>query len=469
MRPTLLAAMLLLAGCVCGDDDGDVIVPCPEGCPRGETCVDGRCLPPVPCEILSCRPGDGCDNGVCVPSDPCADVECPPEQACQRGQCVAADEDRDGDDAVARDDCDDSDPGVFPGATERCDAVDNDCDHISDEVGCSPGEYCCAAAGWGCTDVEDDVANCGRCGRRCAEGEACCDGTCVDTAADDDHCGACGRTCTTIGCLTATCTGGVCTVTPELCDDRRQCTDDRCDPVGGVCQHFPDTERCGAQQECEADEGCVASEGCSAGCGDGFACTEDTCDATRERCLHEPIDERCDDGDLCTLDRCAVGLGCLFDPVPCEDGDPCTVDRCDPVLGCVAEVPVEDCWNGLDDDCDGLADCGQDPDCDGLVRGVSGGAYTCTCRTEGLGPCGPETACAACVLGPEGARVCLKVDGGWEWTEPAEPTSLDACDRRCSVRCACDSEEIFRCDGQRFVRVLGGDDTCPIDDTDRCD
>jgi hypothetical protein len=465
----LVAAAFLLAGCGCGDDDGPEPLPCPEGCPRGESCVRGVCLPPVPCEILTCRPGDGCDNGVCVPADLCLDVVCGEGEACQKGTCVPAYQDRDFDSHLAFDDCDDGDPTSYPGGDEVCDAVDNDCDGAADEVGCALGEVCCAAAGWGCTDVRHDVDNCGRCGRRCPEGEVCCDGSCSDPLTDPQNCGACGRPCVTVGCLEAVCEGGVCAVTPDDCDDRRQCTDDRCDPVLGECQHFPDTERCGAQQECLADQGCVASPGCDAGCGDGFACTEDSCDDTRERCVHEPLDSVCDDGDLCTIDMCAVGLGCLYDPIPCEDGDACTIDRCDPVLGCVADRPVEDCWNGLDDDCDGLVDCGNDPDCDGLVRPLSGGAFACTCRTAPLGACGPDEPCASCVFGAEGPRVCLKVDGGWEWTEPGDPRDLAACDRACSVRCACDSNELFRCDGQRYVRVLEGDDTCDVEASDRCD
>jgi len=43
--------------------------------------------------------------------------------------------DRDGDGFVAAGDCDDADPYVFPGAPERCDGVDTDCDPLTAEVG----------------------------------------------------------------------------------------------------------------------------------------------------------------------------------------------------------------------------------------------------------------------------------------------------------------------------------------------
>jgi len=44
---------------------------------------------------------------------------------------AGVDGDRDG--YSGRDDCDDTDPSVYPGATELCDGVDNDCDGDTDE------------------------------------------------------------------------------------------------------------------------------------------------------------------------------------------------------------------------------------------------------------------------------------------------------------------------------------------------
>jgi hypothetical protein len=43
--------------------------------------------------------------------------------------------DLDGDGFYAGDDCDDDDPEVYPGAPERCDGVDNDCDARTSEIG----------------------------------------------------------------------------------------------------------------------------------------------------------------------------------------------------------------------------------------------------------------------------------------------------------------------------------------------
>lgn len=59
------------------------------------------------------------------------------------------------------------------------------------------------------TDLGIDTDNCGRCGRRCADGASCsterqchcprfqfvCDGQCVDVRSDPAHCGRCDRSC----------------------------------------------------------------------------------------------------------------------------------------------------------------------------------------------------------------------------------------------------------------------------------
>lgn len=71
---------------------------------------------------------------------------------------------------------------------ELCNGQDDDCDHKTDED----------------FKLDSDPANCGRCGRVCANGSACCGGECVptNTAA---HCGSCEHVCT--GLLQACCEG----------------------------------------------------------------------------------------------------------------------------------------------------------------------------------------------------------------------------------------------------------------------
>jgi hypothetical protein len=105
------------------------------GCNTGDLCrparcFDGRCreTPPI-----------ACDDG-----DPCTEGRCDSET----GQCehepLTPDEDGDGFRAPlpgfapgapgsCGDDCDDTNPAAYPGATEYCDGADNNCDGIVDD------------------------------------------------------------------------------------------------------------------------------------------------------------------------------------------------------------------------------------------------------------------------------------------------------------------------------------------------
>ncbi|NIR38994.1 MAG: hypothetical protein GWO04_28640, partial [Actinobacteria bacterium] len=108
---------------------------------------------------------------------------------------------------VPRDgDCDDSDPGITPGATELCDDVDNDCDANTDEgasASCSG-----ANAIYSCVDGFCEVAQCtgsyGDCDLRASTG---CE-TDLAVTGGTAHCGYCNASCA--GCMGGICsTGGV--------------------------------------------------------------------------------------------------------------------------------------------------------------------------------------------------------------------------------------------------------------------
>ncbi|MCB9744521.1 MAG: hypothetical protein H6741_10865 [Alphaproteobacteria bacterium] len=67
--------------------------------------------------------------------------------------------DEDGDGFYAHQDCDDADPGVYPGAEELCDGIDNDCDEIVDDGAATSTFYGDGDGdGWG--DDGDTVEAC---------------------------------------------------------------------------------------------------------------------------------------------------------------------------------------------------------------------------------------------------------------------------------------------------------------------
>lgn len=109
------------------------------------------------------------------------------------------------------DDCDDSNPNVYPGNTETCDGIDNNCNGAIDQ-GEVPVSFMCGAAPpnaamdclgpqgcvWGC---EGNVADCDG-----IEANGCE----VYILTDANHCGACFNICPTGDQDQAICVGGVC-------------------------------------------------------------------------------------------------------------------------------------------------------------------------------------------------------------------------------------------------------------------
>lgn len=205
------------SGCVSADSGA---------CSDGAVCDEGarRCV--SSCDSEPDADGDGVASMLCGGTD-CDDAD--PTRApgllevCDADDvdedCVpttVGDLDADGDDHVSDtccngsgaslscgDDCDDSDASRFGGATEVCDAVDQDCDGRIDEG--DPDTLCPVAGGSGtCTaDGECLVA-------RCDDGLEDCnadptDGCETDLAGDPDHCGACD-----VSCEGRPCWAGVC-------------------------------------------------------------------------------------------------------------------------------------------------------------------------------------------------------------------------------------------------------------------
>ena len=217
------------------------------------------------------------------------------------------------------------------------------------------------------------------------------------------------------------CVGGACVGGGPVpsCDDGVRCTVDTCTEPSGICSSVPNDALCPSGGRCdpfadcigpmrcrtgaECDDGlfCNGMEECdlrtgmcvpgpSIGCSDPLDCTLDTCSETPRGCFSIPDSTRCpvglicdpmvgctrrpcmtdgdcNDGSVCDgTERCRAGTCFSGTPLDCNDGLVCTVDSCIDPTGCVHRLlsPIDDCGNGIDDDCDTLVDC-FDPDCFG--------------------------------------------------------------------------------------------------------
>lgn len=139
---------------------------CGTSCPAPQISCGGRCVDPDSdegyCGVASdctggavCASGFICTSGVCVPNCPSGQVGCD-------GRCIdpLSDEQYCGASPTCT-------GAVVCGPRESC---------LSGVCGCEAPEESC---GMGCVDTRFDPSNCGRCGRMCADGEACSGGACA--------------------------------------------------------------------------------------------------------------------------------------------------------------------------------------------------------------------------------------------------------------------------------------------------
>ncbi|MBN1770549.1 MAG: putative metal-binding motif-containing protein [Deltaproteobacteria bacterium] len=317
-----------------------------------------------------CLGAAGCAAGtppVCSDALACTIDRCDPAAAGGAGACVFEPPDVDGDTyydlACTGDDCDDLDPRIHPGMTESCNAVDDDCDTLTDETfacvrgtpgsctttcGSTGSRTCSGSCSWGvcnppaetCNGTDDD------CDTSCDEGWECCAGT---SATCTTWCGSSGsRSCS------ASCGWGACNPPAEACNG----LDDDCD--GSTDEGF--TCAAGSGGSCTTTCGSVGSRVCSS------SCTWDACSPPAETCngTDDDCDTVCDNGFACcagTTSSCSNACG-VSGTRTCSSS--CSAGPC-----CAAS---EVCGNTCDDDCDGLTNEGCGPTCT-VIEGFESGVW----------------------------------------------------------------------------------------------
>jgi len=313
-------------------------------------------------------------------------------------------------------DCDDLDPDAYPGATEVCDGDDEDCDGVADEdEAADASTWYADADGDGYGDIATSVTACDA-----PTGYGADSGDCDDTdgsvnpgasetcnGVDDDCDGTVDEEATDASAWYADADG-------DGYGDEGQSSEACEEPTGSVAQagdcddsdsavNPGATETCdGVDEDCDGDVDEDASDAATwygDADGDGYGATSFTQVACEQPSSYEASDQDCDDLDaavnpgadeLCNGidDNCDGSVdeaGALDETTWYQDADgdgygepTTTAQACDQPSGYAAEST--DCddtdasinpdgseaCNGLDDDCDGVAD-----------DGVLGGSSTC--------------------------------------------------------------------------------------------
>jgi len=312
-------------------------------------------------------------------------------------------EDKDGDgflgDCAGAEDCDDNNAYIYPGATELCNGLDDDCDGEKDEgCPCKPWEHkeCyphdektlgvgVCRAGWALCQPDGSLGDCqgavGPTAEECNGLDDDCDGE-IDEGVRN-ACGTCGEVPEEIcrNGLDDNCNGTV----DEGCDcDGRTHQPCYTGPTGtlgvGLCH--------GGFWDCVDKGGTWEWGPCE---GEVLPAAKETCDDHQDNDCDGQIDEGC--GPTCEPHQFGEQCGDLKD----NDCDGLIDEGCQDFT-CYPEPEL--CADGLDNDCDGQVDegCG----CGGQD---SQGCYPGPASTRGNAPCQDGT--QQCEMLGEGWGECL--------------------------------------------------------------
>jgi hypothetical protein len=235
-------------------------------------------------------------------------------------------------------------------------------------LGTCKGARVCSEAGLSACDAKEPAAE------TCNGEDDDCDGKTDEDTCDDkkpcteDKCDAAQKVCV-FNPLAGPCddgnlctTGDTCSVVAEpgqpvtgeckgkdkVCDDQNPCTDDTCDPAKG-CGYANVDGPCSTGNPCEVGAKCEAGlckGGATKNCDDGNVCTVDLCDAATGTCVTKPVDTPCDDNNACTSGDVCKGGACSGKAKTCDDNDPCTDDTCVADGGCKQIPNTDACDDG---------------------------------------------------------------------------------------------------------------------------
>ncbi len=347
-------------------------------------------------------------------------------------------------------DCDDGDAEVYPGAEERCNEVDDDCDAEIDEGldltwyadGDGDGfgdaglttEACAADVGWVDNDLDCDDSNAGI---HPAAAEACdgIDNDCDGLTDDADM----GVVDPSTWYFDGDADGyGLDLETLTLCEQPSGYA-----ALGGDCDDGDPAFNPGAAEADCADPNdynCDGSTGYVDDDGDGFAACEE-CDDL-DAAIFPGADERCDgadndcDGTVDEDDAIDAGGWCTDgDGDGYGDSGDCTV-RCTQPAGTVPSTVEHACddtaatvnpgaaeiCNGIDDDCDALID-----DDDDSITGQA--TWYADADSDGYGELGSTT--LACDLPSGFVADATDCDDGDSGVHPAATELCDSIDNDC--------------------------------------
>ena len=364
-----------------------------------DACRFSRCGAAVSCaaDFDACR---RCDLGTCA--EPELEMfssesrpACPGIGSSGTETVCWDDVDDDGDGAVRCDDRPDCDDQVCSELGEVCTGGECLCPSSGPETDCSNGvNDDCDTAGIDCADADCEGRPCGMHGRTCSAGACVCPGgeefeTMCGDGVDND------------------CDGLADCMDPDDCPDENRCGDhglvcrgDACVCQTGMTSEDPADCSNGIDDDCDGGADCADPDGCADGtaCGpNGLVCAGSSCVCGQpgvQTCGALTGDEDCDGLGGCDDPDCA-GDPCWFNGEVCGGYGGRTPNMC--TCGRSEFAGESTCSDGVDNDCDGSADCADGANCNhefcGPNRVCCGGACRDYSNASNCGGC--NAACAS--------------------------------------------------------------------------